>query len=50
MKFGESLEKVFLTLFKMGIFGAAHGEGEGKKFPPSLKSLTHIYNDETWQL
>ena len=30
-----------LTLFRMSIFGAAHGWGEGKK-TPSLKSFTHI--------
>ena len=32
-----------LTLFRMDIFGAAHGwGGEGAKRPPSLKSVTHI--------
>ena len=35
------LQVIFtLTLFKMGIFGAAHGWG-GAKRPPSLKSVTH---------
>ena len=35
---------IFLTLFRMGIFGAAQdGEGEG------TKRLSHIsYNDEIW--
>ena len=33
-----------LTLFRMGILGAAHrwGRGEGGKKPPSLKSVTDI--------
>ena len=35
-----------LTLFTMGLFGAAHGwtggEGGWKKPPPSLKSVKHI--------
>ena len=34
-----------LTLFRMGIFGAAHGWGVGEggvQRPPSLKSVTHI--------
>ena len=35
-----------LTLFTMGLFGAAHGwtggEGGWKKPPPSLKSVTHM--------
>ena len=30
-----------LTLFGMGLFGAAHGLW-GQKGPPSLKSVTHI--------
>ena len=30
-----------LTLFRMGIFGAAHGWGP-QKSPSSLKSVTHI--------
>ena len=35
------LQVIFtLTLFKMGIFGAAHGWGETKR-SPSLKSVTH---------
>ena len=44
-----------LTLFRMGIFGAAHGWGGGEqKGHSSLKSVTMIksvnlsYNDETW--
>ena len=31
-----------LTLFRMDIFGAAHGWGEGQKDPRSLKSVRHI--------
>ena len=31
-----------LTLFRMGIVGAAHGWGGGEKCPPSLKSITGI--------
>ena len=31
---------IALTLFRMGIFGAAHGWGDLKR-PPSLKSVTH---------
>ena len=31
-----------LTLFRMGLFGAAHGWGRGQKGPHSLKSVTHI--------
>ena len=36
-----------LTLFRMGIFGAARGWGQPKS-APSVKSVTHIHNDETW--
>ena len=36
-----SLLKV-LTLFKMGLFGAAHSWGDVQKGPLSLKSLMHI--------
>ena len=32
----------------MGIFGAGRGWRLGQKGPPSLKSLTQTYNDETW--
>ena len=36
-----------LTLFKMGIFVAAHRWEEGGKIP--LQNLSHIlYNNETW--
>ena len=33
-----------LTLFRIGLFRAAHGWGGGgsQKGPPSLKSVTHI--------
>ena len=31
-----------LTLFRTGLFGAAHGWGEGKKAPSSLKSVNYI--------
>ena len=31
---------IALTLFRMGIFEAAHGWGDLKR-PPSLKSVTH---------
>ena len=37
-----------LTLFRMGFFGDAHGCGGQKAPPPSLKSVTHILNHETW--
>ena len=30
-----------ITLFRMGIFWAAHGWGGGQKGSPSLKSVTH---------
>ena len=33
---------VFLTLFRMGIFGAPHGWGGGVKKTPSLNSVTDI--------
>ena len=33
---------VTLTLFRMGIFEAAHELGRGAKRSPSLKSVTHI--------
>ena len=40
----------YLSLFRMGLFGAAHGWGGGRKHPPPL-NLSHIfYKDETWQL
>ena len=38
-------EENFLTKFRMGIFGAANGWGEGggeQKGPPSLKFVTHM--------
>ena len=39
----------FLTLFRMGLFGAAHGWVGGKKLPPpSQTSVTRIWNDEVW--
>ena len=38
-KFLES--SIFLTLFRMGLFGAAHGWRWAKR-PPSLKSVIHI--------
>ena len=38
-------KNIFLTLFRMGFFGAAHGRGQG---PPSLKSVTHIL--QWWNL
>ena len=42
-------KRVILTLFRMGIIGAAHGWGWAKKAP--LTKIGHIsYNDETWQL
>ena len=31
-----------LTLFKMGLFGAAHRWGAEQKASPSLKSVAHI--------
>ena len=37
-----------LILFRMGIFGAAHGWGGGQKGAPSLKSVTHIL--QWWNL
>ena len=38
----------FLTLFKMGLFGAAHGWREAQKAPP-LENLSHIfYIGESW--
>ena len=40
---------LFLTLFRMAIFGAAHGWGGGGKKPPLPLYLSHTsYNDETW--
>ena len=42
---GESFMSVLLellTLFRMGIFGAAHGWGVGLERPPSIKSATNI--------
>ena len=42
-----SIREIF-SLFRMGLFGAAHGWRTQKDFSP--KSLTHtFYNDETWQ-
>ena len=38
---------VTLTLFRMGLFGTAHGWGD-KKASPSLKSVTHIL--QRWNL
>ena len=39
--------KAPLTLFRMGLFGAAHGCGDQKG--PLSYNLSHIsYNDETW--
>ena len=38
-----------VTLFRMGIFGAAHGwGGRGQKGPPFLESVTHIL--QWWNL
>ena len=37
-----------LILFRMGIFGTAHGWGGGGKKPPSLKPVTHIL--QWWNL
>ena len=34
---------VALTLFRMGIFGAAHGWGGLKGPPPPLRKICHIY-------
>ena len=43
------IQKIFsLTLFRMGIFGAAHRWVGGPKRPPSLKSVTHIL--QWWNL
>ena len=40
---------LMLTLFRMGLFGAAHGRGGGAKRPSLTQNLPHIsYNDETW--
>ena len=33
----------FLTLFRMGLFGATHGWGRGKKLSPSLPKICHTY-------
>ena len=33
---------ILLTLFRMGLFGAAHGWGGNQKGLHSLKSVTHI--------
>ena len=41
-------ESAPITLFRMGIFGAAHGWGGGQKGPPTLKSVTHIL--QWWDL
>ena len=44
--------QIALTLFRMGLFGAAHGltgRGGGAKRAPSPLNLSHIsYNHETW--
>ena len=37
-----------LTLFRMGIFGAAHRWWGAKKVPPPLNLWQISYNDETW--
>ena len=38
-----------LTQFSMGIFGAAHGWGEGRKKASLPQNLSHMsYNDENW--
>ena len=38
----------YLTLFRMGLFGAGHGSG-GAKSPPPFWNLSHIpNNNETW--
>ena len=42
-----SVNKMFLTLFRMGLFKAAHGWGRQKGFP-SVKSVTHIL--QQWNL
>ena len=41
---------LFLTLFKMGIFEAAHGVGGRGKKATLSKTYDTSYNDETWQL
>ena len=40
-KFQEFKTFYILTVFKMGLFGTAHGYA-GQKGPPSLKFVTHI--------
>ena len=42
-----SVSKVFLTLFRIGLFKAAYGWGRQKGFP-SVKAVTHIL--ELWNL
>ena len=38
-----------LTLFRMGLFEAAHGCGEGAVKKPPFPKICHTsYNDETW--
>ena len=39
-----------LTVLRVGIFGAAHGLGDGGKAnrPTTLNTVAHILNDETW--
>ena len=32
----------YLTLFRMGLFGAGYGSGGAKSTPPLLKPVTHI--------
>ena len=44
----DSKQKYFLTLFRMGIFGAAHGCWGVPKNTPSLKSVRHIL--QWWNL
>ena len=48
-----SMEELLLTLFRMGLFEAAHGWVRETKSPPPpphlSKNLSHISdNDETW--
>ena len=44
MRICSHLLNKFLTLFRMGLFGAAHGWGEGGEASPPLPKICQIYH------